>query len=395
MHIRHILPQSAMGYLPDDPGSAALTGISNVAWSLAQQQLAAGHCVELVAPGGGRGLRTAVVDGVTLRWLPEAAWLRNARFDFSYLLPLQIFGMVAGITDIAHVHSNPFFLRTTRAAAHVLHYHNSPPGGSPRYTSAVHRAHTVICCSCFIREQFLDRVLFPAERVRVVYNGADIDQFSIVDRTAARVAYGIERDRVVLLYVGRIGYEKGLHVLLDALERVIATCDKPPLLLVAGSGRLGFEGYRPAWADLQSYEAQVRHQASQLPVMFLGNVSRSSLPKLYRAADLFVCPSVYEEPFGMVNIEAAAAGLPVVGSCIGGIPEAIIPEGNGLLVAPADVAALATALAQLIHNPELRRTYARESVRLAAHYSWNALADEVLGLYNAALKPVSRPIIAG
>lgn len=384
MRIRHVLPQPAMGTLPTDPLGSAVTGVVNAAWNLATRQAANGHEVEMIAPGSGRTRESRRVAGVRLRWLPQWRAWRTSRYDFSYLIPLGLFSHASRGADVTHVHGNPYFLLRSRAGVHILHYQSTPDARSPRYGRAVARADAVICCSDFIRRQLLAAVSYPPSRVTVVCNGVDHARFGAADRAPARARHGLPEGRVVLLYVGRIGEEKGLHVLIEALAMLAGDGGPQPLLLVAGSGTLGFELYQPAWGGLRSYEHRVRERAGDLPVRFLGSVAQAELPALYRAADIFVCPSTYEEPFGMVNVEAAAAGLPVIASAVGGIPEAVVHEQTGLLVPPGDERALAGALRRLIADESLRRQLGHSAQRFAAQFDWRVLQAKVQTVYDAA-----------
>ena len=78
----------------------------------------------------------------------------------------------------------------------------------------------------------------------------------------------------------------------------------------------------------------LKNHCKELPAKFSGDVSHDQLRQLYHVSDLFILPSIYPEPFGLVNIEAGSAGLPVIASSVGGIPDVIIPIINGLLVPP-------------------------------------------------------------
>lgn len=362
-----------------------MTGVVNVAWNLAVGQAAAGHDVEIVAPRD-NPQHDRQIARVKLRWLPQWQTWRTARFDFSYLIPLYLFTLRSRRVDVTHVHSNPYLLLTLpKSRVQVLHFQNSPVHGSTAYEHAIARANVVICCSQFIRQQLLEEVTYPPSQIHVVHNGATLADLSNADRVTARSANHIADDQIVLLYVARIAPEKGLHVLVDALAEVVAQSDVRPLLLVAGSGTLGHEGHKEAWPELQTYERLVRQRSSSLPVRFLGNVSRRDLPALYRAADIFICPSTYQEPFGMVNVEAAAAGLPVIASAVGGIPEAVVDNENGLLVPPNDFQSLADAIIRLASDHSLRSRMGRTAQDFASQFDWRLLTSKVLAHYDNAL----------
>lgn len=385
MHIRHILPQPAMGMLPHDPQHSPRTGLVNIAWNLALRQAAAGHSVEVVGPSDFRHMRQRSIAGVRVSWLPQWQGLNTKRIDGSYLLPLWLFTLCSRGVDIAHVHGNPYFLLRSRTRARVLHYHNTPDNCSPRYELAVAKATSVVCCSPFIAQQVTTRVNYPAQRVHTIIAGLNAQCLALPERSAARAHAALADDCLVLLYVGRITPEKGLLVLINALAQLVRQVSVPLLLLVAGSAGLGFTSRSAAHSELHSYEQQVRSQALGLPVRFLGDVPADDLPVLYRAADIFVCPSIYVEPFGTVNIEAAAAGLPVVASQVGGIPDVVLHERTGLLVPPNDPAALALALHQLIADAPRRARFARAGQDFASQFDWDVVAQRFEVLYARAL----------
>jgi rhamnosyl/mannosyltransferase len=147
-------------------------------------------------------------------------------------------------------------------------------------------------------------------------------------------------DHGLLLFVGRLRYYKGLHVLLDALPEV------PAQLLVGGDG--------PERARLA---AQAAALGIGERVHFLGDVSDDDLPALYHAADLFVLPAhLRAEALGLSQIEALASGVPCVSTELGtGTSYANIHGETGLVVCPGDAAALAQAINTLLADPERRR----------------------------------------
>lgn len=380
MRIRHVLPQPAMGMLPMDPLNMPMPGVVNVAWNLAVQQIAAGHDVEIVAPGERRERQE--IAGVRIQRLRTWPRWQTATIDLSYLAPLAVYSLMSQSVDVTHVHGNPYLLIRPRSGLRLIHFHNSPMNASPRYQTALSRADTVICCSDFIRQQIVDTVACPEMRLAVVLNGVEADAFAQSDRAAARQRYGIPNDEFVLLYVGRIGPDKGLHVVIDALEHLSRSGRTLPTLIVVGSGTLGYEGYQAAWAEFRAYEQKVTSRGEALGVRFVGEVPHRELPLLYQAADVFVCPSVYPDPNPLVNLEAAAAGVPVVASRIGGIPEAVLDGETGILVPPGDSTAMADAIHRLIDDHELRMRLGRAAREHARQQDWSVVTRQVLALYD-------------
>ncbi|MGE3179307.1 MAG: glycosyltransferase, partial [Vicinamibacterales bacterium] len=176
----------------------------------------------------------------------------------------------------------------------------------------------------------------------------------------------------LVLFVGRLVYYKGIEVLIDAMARCEGT------LVIAGEG--------PLEASLRA-RAAAHGLASR--VRFLGRVTDEALPALYRAADLFVLPSVaYTETFGVVQVEAMAAGVPVISTDLPtGVPWVNAHGVSGLVVPPGDAAALAAAIGRLTRDPLERAALARgAAARAQALFSrsrmiasFRALVEQVVG----------------
>ena len=181
----------------------------------------------------------------------------------------------------------------------------------------------------------------PKNKIRVVHNGRDLDRFAPANaqrrRAATRAALGLG-DEPVILTMARLDDQKGHRHLIDALA--ILAARRPNLVtLLAGEGPL---------------EDSLRAQCAALGiadrVRFLGY--RRDVPEILEAADIVVLPSLYEG-LPLVAIEALAAGRPMVATEVDGTPEVVIHEKTGLLVPPANPAALAAAIERLLNNPSL------------------------------------------
>ncbi len=180
----------------------------------------------------------------------------------------------------------------------------------------------------------------PQNKIRVIHNGRDLDRFAATDkgrRRATRAELGLG-DEPTLLTVARLDEQKGHRHLLDAIAIVAAR--RPNLiLLLAGEGPL--EGVLRAQCASLGISQRVR---------FLGY--RRDVPELFEAADIVVLPSLYEG-LPLVAIEALGAGRPLVATEVDGTPEVVIEGKTGLLVPPANAAALAAAIERLLENQEL------------------------------------------
>ncbi len=218
---------------------------------------------------------------------------------------------------------------------------------------------------------FLETLGVHKDRIAVIPNGIDVGEFA-----------GIDTDRpssgtATALYVGRIyPRQKGLETLLRALA-----------LLHPDELRLRIVG--EDWDGADTLRALGRKLGLLHRVEFVGRVPRDALIREYARADLLVLPSLFE-PFGIVLLEAMAAGLPVVASRVGGIPDVVEDDETGLLVDPSDPEALAGALRALASNPARRRTMGLRGRERAAAYSWDSLIPKVMRVYEEALQERGR-----
>jgi rhamnosyl/mannosyltransferase len=268
----------------------------------------------------------------------------------------------------------------------------------PLLELTLHRAARIIASNpaYIVSSPFLRRV---AAKCRVVPLGIDTTRFGQVDQhqvaglrdrlLGATGVPSVQNGEVVhptagaghlLLFVGRLRYYKGLHVLIDALAMLGMASEPGPQLLIAGSG--------PERERLQA-RAAARNLATQ--VHFLGDVSDADLPALYRIADVFVLPAhLRAEAFGLVQVEALASGLPCVSTELGTGTSFVNRHGEtGLVVPPDDPVALAAALRTLLADPALRRRYgAAGQQRVAALFTHEQMLDGIEAVYCEALARV-------
>ena len=223
-----------------------------------------------------------------------------------------------------------------------------------------------------------------AQRVRVIHNGIDPEEYHPGGDPQVAAAHGIDPTRPVAMFVGRVSRQKGIIHLLDAAARFAPGIQ---VVLCAGAPdtpEIGSEMQRRVEA-LRARREGVVWIDEMLP--------RADVVALLGAADVFVCPSVYE-PFGLINLEAMACEVPVVASAVGGIPEIVVDGTTGTLV-PVDVgpdgaardpdafaADLATAVNALVADLETARRYGRAGRRrVVDHFSWPAIAARTADLY--------------
>jgi glycosyltransferase involved in cell wall biosynthesis len=236
------------------------------------------------------------------------------------------------------------------------------------------RVDRTIAVSAYLRDRLVSDIGFDPAKVAVVHNGVDAAAIGAAvaasDRAATRDAAGIPADAFVIGTLGRLVESKGIEVLLSAFARL--SKDRPSLrCVVVGDG--------PAEAALKKTAAELRIQTR---VAFPGFVED---PIAWLAAmDLFVLPTL-QESFGLAALEAMAAGLPVVASATGGVPEVVDDGRTGVLVPPGRLDDLTAAIAGLIDDPKSRGALggnAREAA--AARFGLPAMAAATADVYDAA-----------
>ena len=350
-------------------------------------------------------------DGVT--GYPEIAELDGAN------AALRTFGvdleMAQGTEGTDLVHSHTWYANLAGHLAgllhgvpHVISAHSLEPlrpwkaeqlGGGYALSSwaektAYEAASGIIAVSNGMREDILR--CYPAvapERVKVVHNGIDLEawkhpQGQEADAQAAATLkrLGIDPDRPTVVFVGRITRQKGLPHLLRACEQLPADVQ---VILCAGA-----PDTPEIKAEVEGLVARLREKRTGV-VWIEEMLPRPELIAVLAASDVFVCPSVYE-PLGIVNLEAMAVGLPVVGSATGGIPDVIVDGETGLLVpieqvqdgtgTPIDPARfeadLAERLTTLVTDTEAAKAMGQAARRrVEEHFAWEAIAHRTMDVY--------------
>jgi phosphatidyl-myo-inositol alpha-mannosyltransferase len=179
-------------------------------------------------------------------------------------------------------------------------------------------------------------------------------------------------ERPLLLFVGRLEPRKGLDVAIRAFLRLRASSPRVRLCVV-GDGR-------------ERSRCQEMVPPSLRPdVLFVGRVDDAELPRYHASADIFLAPATSGESFGIVLLEAMAAGLPIVASDLPGYRTVAKDGRQGRLVPPGDAFALADAAGTLLANPALRRAMAAEGRRTAADYDWPVVGRKVVEVYRSVL----------
>jgi glycogen synthase len=254
--------------------------------------------------------------------------------------------------------------------------------------TAYENADGVVAVSQAMKEDVQTLYGVPAERVRVIHNGIDPDEYRPRPAPSTLRKLGVDPDVPMVLFVGRITRQKGILHLVRAIKYLEAGVQ---VVLCAGA-----PDTEAIAAEMSALVAEAKRDAETTIVWIPEMVSKEDVIALYTHADVFVCPSVYE-PFGIINLEAMACETPVVAAAVGGIPEIVVPGETGLLV-PFDAAggdspeprnpdAFSRALAAVVNElmmagPERRAAMGKAArARVLEHFSWAHIAKVTLEFY--------------
>jgi glycosyltransferase involved in cell wall biosynthesis len=229
-----------------------------------------------------------------------------------------------------------------------------------------YEAWRIIVCSEFMKSEVARQFSAPADKIDVIYNGVDAGKFefewSEKERREHRAKLALPNERIVM-FVGRFVREKGIQVLLNAANVVLSQEPDTKFLIVGGGHR-------------EKLEKFVRWSGLQEKVLFTGFMANRSLHQLYRVADVAVFPSLYE-PFGIVALEAMAAGAPVVCSDAGGLREVVLHDQTGTLSFVNNPESLAWAILHVLRDPARAR-----KLNVAARKEWSRIADQTMAVYD-------------
>jgi glycosyltransferase involved in cell wall biosynthesis len=340
--------------------------------------LESGHRITVLRTPAARSLEAGAPPGLRFVELAPSIRILRLLWRTAGLPPAQLF---AGSVDVIHC---PFFLPcpalrspytiTVHDLTYLLFPEVSHPSNRRVFTrwlpGAARRAAAVIVDSAAVGEQVVERLLIPRERVRVVLNAVD-PIFGPGDPTLppALTARGVRAP--YLLFVGTIEPRKDVPTLIDAFARLRACRRFPHRLVLAGA---------PGHGIAQAREAARRHGVER-EIDWLGYVDRRHLPALYRAADAFVFPSIYEG-FGFPPLEALACGTPVVGSSAPSLSE-ILGQGAAV-VPPRDPAALAGAVERVLSDRDYRKALLERGAAAALERRWETVARSTLAILEEA-----------
>jgi glycogen synthase len=388
-------------------------GLARHVRKLAEELVAQGTVVDVLTRGGERGgERSAgmhtVVDtceedlrGVGVHRVREPGYPRDLDRFLSWVSQMNDDMLAAGKAlaeehsyDLIHGHDwlvahasaalsdllEVPYVTTIHATEHGRHqgWVDKPPQSSIHAIERwmAQRADSVITCSHYMRGHVADVFDIDERRITVIPNGIDpSDLRPVDDLQTLRLQFARPEQKLVLL-VGRLVYEKGFQLALDALPEVIEKLGDVRFL-VAGSG---------------THEGELKAQAERLGLsehgVFLGWIGDDALHSLYRIADLCVVPSLYE-PFGLVALEAMASGCPCIVADTGGLRE-VVPAGErvGLRFNGGDASHLGVMIERLLVDVQLRDRLVTEASEHVLSFDWTDVAQRTTTVYQDLMPSV-------
>lgn len=379
----------------------ATGGTERVALEIARVQARRGESVTVASMGEVEW--SGDWEGVTLRHLKPFSWAKvrvgHHVKDMRQHLRLATYIHLRRF-NIVHLHeyrATRFFERQPK----VMHFHNEPLGyingqsfdeAARRYWGELGKSGAQIAVSEFVarRLHLSHEHAGPTLPAHIVVDQSGVNTEGLTverlqdDRQRTRVKLGLKDNDVLFMFAGAVRPEKGVVQLAQAFAKL---ADEHPNahLAIAGGSRL--------WGDshgaLDDTEAKVRSlltpALSRGQATLLGIVAPTELPSYYAAADIFVLPSMFQETFGLVILEAFAAGIPVIGSRSGGIPELVKEGQTGLIVEQGDVEQLAGAMARMLLDKDLRERMGAAGRKLALSMSWDKTVDRLETIYRDVL----------
>lgn len=288
--------------------------------------------------------------------------------------------------DIIHVHTLHSSLAATICKPvlqipFVISVHNKIRTALPIKWSDM-----ILANSEYIRKFLIKERRLRSNQVKVLPIAIDTTRFKPEkDIKKVKEKLGLSDSRVIL-FVGRKCPEKGPQTIIEALPRIIL--HNPDILAIFIGPDYFFDANSTAYTEMLKIRAKELHVEDH--VIFKSFIPECDLTQYYNAADVFVCPSIWQEPSGMVILEALACERPVVASNVGGIPEIILHGINGILVSPSKSKEIAEAVGYLLENPDFAKKLGKNGRRMVVEkYSFETVGKLCLKIYEKILNQVN------
>jgi spore coat protein SA len=386
MRIVHVAPELLP--VPPTKGGAIERWIRDASGRLVRR----GHDVHVISRDHGDGATSMTEGGVHYHFVPippalDAGLAAAAARGLWYYSRVR--ALLSGLrADVVHHHSRPAGLWICSSAARsVISLHSMDYGWGfgyrgwdrPLFTRGLQAASRVLCVSDFIRRHTVERYPSITAKAVTVYNGVDGNTFT-------PQSGGSAKSELTVLYVGRVEERKGVHVIVDAFERVISPRVPTAKLKIVGPAsywKRGDNGY---------YDTLSARCARNPRIELRGpTYDDRELSAIYRTAAVAVVPSTFPEALGLTSLEAQASGVPVVVSDAGALPESVSPGRSGFVFANRNVEQLGELVVDLLANPERRQSVGAAAREWAmTTFSWDVIAERLEAEYQHAMHAPAR-----
>ena len=371
-------------------------GISRVVYDLSHRLIKDGHEVTVVTYRDGevpyyeddKGVKVHRVDNYMIQPNNFIDWILQLNFNMveraSQIIAEQ------GKFDVIHAHD----WLVANAAKTLKHSFDIPIVATIHATEAgrnsgirepnqkyindtewmlTYEANEVIVNSNYMKSEVQRLFGLPFEKINVVPNGVNLNKFTGMDRDYSfRRKYAMDNEKIIL-FMGRLVYEKGVQNLIAAMPKVLASYHDAKLV-IAGKGGM-----------LDELKAQADYLGISNKVYFAGYMNGKDVEKMYKAADISVFPSTYE-PFGIVALEGMLAERPIVVSDAGGLGEIVEHRVTGMKSYCGNQNSIADSILELLFNPELCDNIVKNAkIKVKENYNWQKIAQDTHFTYQKAI----------
>ncbi len=237
-----------------------------------------------------------------------------------------------------------------------------------------YEAWKVICNSNFMKDELGNIFSIPEEKIKVIPNGVDIKKYEKLERDIEFRRNFANDNEKIIFFVGRLVQEKGVHILIDAIPKIVRSYNDIKVVIVGKGNQFDYLKYR------------AQENGIDQKVYLTGYMCDDDLQKLYKCIDIAVFPSLYE-PFGIVALEAMATNIPVVVTDIGGLNEIVEHGGNGMKAYAGNSNSLADCIIELLYNPLLcERLKENARKKILERYNYDIIAKKTIEIYESIVK---------
>ena len=371
-------------------------GISRVVYDLSHRLIKDGHEVTVVTYRDGevpyyeddKGVKVYRVDNYMIQPNNFIDWILQLNFNMveraSQIIAEQ------GKFDVIHAHD----WLVANAAKTLKHSFDIPIVATIHATEAgrnsgirepnqkyindtewmlTYEANEVIVNSNYMKSEVQRLFGLPFEKINVVPNGVNLNKFTGMDRDYSfRRKYAMDNEKIIL-FIGRLVYEKGVQNLIAAMPKVLDSYHDAKLV-IAGKGGM-----------LDELKAQADYLGISNKVYFAGYMNGKDVERMYKAADISVFPSTYE-PFGIVALEGMLAERPIVVSDAGGLGEIVEHRVTGMKSYCGNPNSIADSILELLFNPELCDNIVKNAkIKVKENYNWQKIAQDTHFTYQKAI----------